>query len=214
MKYIVIGILLATITTTNAQTQTNNEFLNLIKTYRVDSLPFCIKYSEDTKSSIENYDFESNQDEGNFTDEDTLNDLIVRKFFFGGKNKVYVQNLWSGDTMDVDSINNYLKSNTIYLTSILIKTRKFVGIVFSRDEAEGSEIYFCTFNKNGKLISKIQLAFYMHSGSYTNEEGGRSPWYAEKIGCIEKDFTINTDNGQNETLKYQILTSGKIMKIE
>jgi len=210
---ILIGILFLTITT-NSQAQNDNEFMDLVKNYTVDTLPFCIKYSDDIKSNIENNSFDINQDWVEHPGEGTEDNLLVRKFFFEGKNKVYVQNLWDRDTVDIEPIDDYLKSNLVYESNVVIKAQQYVGIVFGRDELSGSEMYFCTFTKKGTLISKIQLAFYMHSGSYTTEDGEKAPFYAEKTGCINKDFTITTDVDTGEPRKYKILASGKIIEIK
>ncbi|MBO9702709.1 MAG: hypothetical protein J7604_21030 [Sporocytophaga sp.] len=182
---ILIGILFIIITTTNAQAQSDNDFLSLIKSYEVDSLPFCTKYSEEAKSNIESYSFDVNQSRDGYPGDETVSNLLVRKFFLGGKKDVYVTNIWDGDTIEVESIDNFLESNIIYISNVVVKAQKYVGVVWGREEEEGSEMYFCTFTKKSELISKISLGFYMHAGSYTtDEDGGRAPFFAEKTPIV------------------------------
>ncbi|MCR6641173.1 MAG: hypothetical protein NVV82_19800 [Sporocytophaga sp.] len=75
-------------------------------------------------------------------------------------------------------------------------------------------MYFCTYTKKGELISKIPLAFYIHTDSYTTEDGGRAPFYSEKTGCINKDYSIITYADPEETQKYKLSANGKIIKIK
>ncbi|MBO9701142.1 MAG: hypothetical protein J7604_13100 [Sporocytophaga sp.] len=210
---ILIGFLFVTVSAINAQAQSDNDFLSLIKSYEVDSLPFCTKYSEEAKSNIESYSFDINQSRERHPSDEA--ESIIRKFFFGGRKDVYVQNIWDSDTIEIVSIDNYLESNIVYVNNVVIKAQKYIGMVFGKEEEEGSEMYFCTFTKKGELISKISFGFYAHAGSYSiDDEGGRAPYYAEKIGCINKDYSIITDDGQGEILKYKILASGKIVEFK
>jgi hypothetical protein len=95
----------------------------------------------------------------------------------------------------------------LYIQEVVIER------IENRDSEYGSEKYFCTFNRSGNLVSRISVAFYLHSGSYTNEEGGRSSFWAEKKACISKGLVITTDDGQATIRKYKILTNGKIVRI-
>lgn len=87
-----------------------------------------------------------------------------------------------------------------------VTTSKFTGIVYGRSEMGSSYYVFCTFNRDGKLISHIEIAMYqmMSAGPQAGQE------YI-MTGEISKDMKISlvADDG---TKYFQILEDGKIVK--
>lgn len=177
--------------------------------------PICVDYSEasSVSPSEESYDDYTQRRLNYSKDKKRLIKKFVKQHLFLNADSVSVQNIWSGDTLETVSIESYLAGKNYYQLDTVLKTSQFTGITYGETGDEGSQKYLCTFDKSGKLISKISIAFFMHSGSSTGDDGSRIPWYAEKKGCIEKDLTINFISQIHIDKKYKIQTSGQIVEI-
>jgi hypothetical protein len=158
--------------------------------------------------------YDGNEPEIFLEGKELLSEEYVRHYLFLNADSVYQTNIWSLDTVGRESMETYLSNNQFYVLDTVLSTTLFSGLVIERIESNGSEKYFCTFIKSGNLIiSMISIAFNLRSGSYTNEEGGRSPFWAEKKACISKDLVLTTEDGQSTIRKYKILDNGKVVKI-
>jgi hypothetical protein len=179
-----------------------------------DSLPYCTHYSDSEQVFIERHYLEQEPEEFGevfYRKRNRLPESFLRKYLFGKSERVIIQNLWSRDTLGVDSIDHHLEETEYFALTIPIDKGTFVGAVIERLDEQGSELFFCTFRPNGQLISRILLGFYTHTGSYTTEYGGRAPWFPEQLGCIDGEHKIVTDNGRSSKKHYIIREDGQVI---
>ncbi|HRJ37891.1 MAG TPA: hypothetical protein PK798_03820, partial [Flavobacteriales bacterium] len=142
--------------------------------------------------------------------------LLTREFIqrklFANSETVYIENIWQHDTVGTEQITEHLIRANYYQLDTLLREKLFDGILFEYVESEGSQKYLCTFDKAGKLISKMTIALYHRSGTYANDDGGRSPFWASSEGCIGEDLSVHVDAGGNGKQSYQIHQDGKITR--
>ena len=184
---------------------------------KIDNTLICFDYSEAESFNLDkdayNYRSYTRRDKNYLKGKTKISKKNVSKNLFGGLDSIDIENIWSGEIVDKVELGTYISSNDFYLIDTIFNSEIFLGIVYEAMDDEGSIKYFSTINKKGKFISRISIACYLHSGSYTAGDGSRPPWYGERGGCINKDTTIVVNESQAESaIKYKIYTDGKIVE--
>jgi hypothetical protein len=186
--------------------------------FRTDTLPYCAEYTEDQKEFFNPPEFDFKHYPGKMAA--YINDSLmlsvdwVKQFLYPNEKRVVVYDLRTGDTLYTDSITAYIARHTFYANGILVKNMKFIGLIVERLETDGSEKYLCTFDRDGKLLSKLSLGYYLHSGSYAMDDAGlRAPYYEEKTGCIDTDLTIKVKLNHTDS-RYTVMPDGKIVEVK
>ncbi len=202
--------------------QDSLDFNNFRAKFNPVTLPYCVQYSEQDIGLIHIGDLEYKDDKDNNYKPDSLilTSEEIQTFLLSHSDTVHIQNIWKLDTVQTALLDDFLREHTFYANHIFMDSSGYIGLSYEiLNHFEGSEKYFCTFNHEGVLISQIHAGFYTHAGSFTNEDGGRDPWYASHGSCIEsggiitKYDYIGTVNGQYEALmQYELLPDGKILK--
>jgi len=155
-----------------------------------------------------------------------------RKGYFNGKTKVsedYVgkylyDDMWAiSDTTVWDRDTTQETSADINAEYYLIKTvktnPKYNWIVYEKLTDEESTKYFLTVDKKGGFISRIMIAWYGASGTFTDDQGGRQPYYTSISGCISQDGTIQLVDDRNQQIitvdndTYKVHPDGQISRV-
>ena len=197
--------------------QSEQSFNGFLSSFDSNISGFCSDYSEKDKSILSWYTSESEPFEN--AEEYKADSMIlhhdeIRQFILSGNDTVYVQNIWQLDTVAKEPLEEFLKEYTYYANSVVIDTLGFVGLIYEIvEEGVGSEKFFCTMDHQGKVISCIYAGFYTQSGTFTNGEGGRSPWYVLHVSCIdEKGIITKYDHNSRVNGSYEVLSRHRITR--
>jgi len=178
----------------------------------------CVDYaeSESFSSKDEGYDYKGYvaRNKAYLLGKTKLTKKNIRKQLFSGVDSIDIENIYDGQLLEKKGLNDYISGFEFYLLDTVFDTEYFIGVIYEQIFDEGAFKYFSTINKNGEYISRIIIACYVHSGSYTAGDGSRPPWYSGYMGCIGKDSIIEIGGPQASVeKKYRILASGKIMPL-
>jgi hypothetical protein len=202
--------------------QKENSFSEFLNLFPKAELPLCIEYPDSTLS-FEELPEEFQDSTGSriqvvdgILEKDSslaIPDKFVLKYLLGDSESLYYQ-----DEFDT---SKYFYSPVC----LVYKTHNFYGLVYEKqfwiNYYSFSEKYFCSFNRNGKIISKVLIAHCGYGGlsTYDDDDGDpdsylRVPFFLIEEGCFSTNnsFTYKL-NGGNEK-KYSINTKGIITEIK
>lgn len=185
---------------------------------KADSPLICVSYSdaEVGKFNIEEESFDDfiNGNENYFKGKTKLSDNYVKKHLFNAVDSIPIENPNSGEIVEKNAVNDYIRSISFYLVSTVIKAPQYKGIIYEELTGDNSyyhsQKYFSTINNDGKFISRLIIASYGFAGTYTKDDGTKGGYYSGVGGCISKNLVI--DMGGGDDGKYKILRDGRIVK--
>jgi hypothetical protein len=188
-----------TIVEKNASVDQNTEkgFAAFLKLFKSGKPPLCFDYS-DRKFLMDN---EHNMDGvSRMTNSKSISDKYVKEYL----------------TLKSDSIYDKHPDGGVYHfypICLLINASNYYGIIFEQylSSNHSSLIYYCTFAKNGKLISRELIACCEFAGSdITKSDGSRAPWYPVTTGCIKNRHLMSVNDKSAFIRNYKIDDNGII----
>ncbi len=178
---------------------------------------FCVDYAgtETFLPANESFVEFTKRSKNYFKGKQHVSGIFVKENFLMDQDSFVIKNIWTEEsTGEKISTENYIKNTDFYLADTIIRTDLFTGLVYEAIDAEGSSKFLCTLDSSGKLISTINIAFFLHSGSSTADDGSKIPWYANKKGCIQRDLRIYFVSDISIKKLFQILDNGKIIELK
>lgn len=201
--------------------QTSGEFKNLLKILKPKTLPICFTYSLDEQkyfgavyhvdTVLVKYDDSTKME---------LQEVYeTTKYKKASKLKLstsFIKTHINTDTEFLDDTENSAEDNsensTYYAINLILKNKSIYALTYERifmsQGIPSSEKILCTYNLNGKLISKITVASFIFSGTGTGESGAKVPWFPIEKSCIDKNLIVKFDIGN----EYKIGIDGKIVQ--
>lgn len=170
------------------------------------SLPFCSKYE---KSEV-NF-AESKTEENPWEGKESLAEGYVRKYVSSGLSSTSRLDYWDFNEVKLEYDSNDLYQFPIYPKYLVAKTTGFTAIIYEELSYDKRfEHLFCTYNREGQLISSMVIGYHGFQGTYLTEDGAREAFYDERSYCIDKELTININDHRNENKQLHVSSCGKI----
>ncbi len=203
--------------------QTPNEFKSLLKILKPKAIPTCFTYTRDEQiyfGAVYHLDTVS-------VKYDDSTKLEIQEVYETTKYKKdpklklsesFIAKYINADTESLNDTENNTDDNSTntsyYAINLILKNKSIYIITYERIFASqgipSSEKILCTYNLNGKLISKIKVASFIFSGTGTGESGAKVPWFPIQKSCIDKNLTVKVDIGN----EYKISADGKVAQIK
>lgn len=201
--------------------QSTTEFNNLIKTLKTNAIPTCFTYTRDEQiyfgaiyhidTVLVKYDDTTKKEIQEIYETTNYKKDTSLKL-----SENFIANYITVDTESLNDTENNIDDkpeNTSYYAIDLILNNKSIYVItferiFSSQGIPSSEKILCTYNLNGKLISKIKVASFIFSGTGTGESGAKVPWFPIEKSCIDKNLTVKFDIGN----EYKINDDGRIIQ--
>ncbi len=180
----------------------------------------CFNYNEATSwdDVAEKYDYDfqayAHENKKYLKGKIRLTDKQAKLILYGDDETVDITNIWSEEVVATEDIDKYLNDNEFYITDTIASKPKWTALLIEKIEANGSQRFLVTVDQDKRAISKVRIAFYFRSGTYTATDGSRPPWFATKTACIYDNLTIKTDNNQGDTRTYSINEKGQIAEVK
>ena len=201
--------------------QTSNEFKNLLKILKPKALPTCFAYSLDEQkyfgavyhvdTVLVKYDDSTKMELQEVYETTKYNKDPSLKL-----SPSFIKTYINTDTESLNDTENSAEDNSenssYYAINLILKNKTIYAMTYERIfKSQGipsSEKILCTYNLNGKLVSKIKVASFIFSGTGTGESGAKVPWFPIQKSCIDKNLIVKFDIGS----KYKIGADGKIVE--
>jgi hypothetical protein len=222
-RYIIFLFFLTSLTAFSQPKDSAAGFKKFLSHFEKVSLPLCEDYSEYERAydTVEVYLSMTVEDTVEIAEEDdTIVDyrvsesvVIAKDSSTSLRSEYYLRNV--KPALDT-AIYNY-GDTFFYLAFPMsrMEAKNFTALTIDVQYYNGwpgSIIYLAIFTRTGRLVGMIKIASLEYAGSYTDDYGGRAPWFPVERGCMEKDWKVKTYD-VNDQLKaiYQINEDGKIV---
>jgi len=186
---------------------------------KADTPLICIDYDEIGLFDPEKGSFKEFEEKRKsyFKGKTELTQDIIQHLFLG-LDSISRENIWDGSILGKTEVLEYISNVDFYLINTVLKKPLYTGFIYEELTDEESKKYFSTIDKKGNFISRVLIAEYGQSGTYSGDDDSRHPYYTGINGCIYKDLTIevNGTDGVDVTSdngKYKIQPDGKIVKV-